>query len=491
MKLPQRISGLQHHIWSPRLLNWLIIAAVLLLSASFARPGYERLVRLVALAGLGFLVILFFLRQPAWGLLLLIAAGPLVHFEIGTGTESRLNATMLILVFLVGVWVLDMLVIKRQLGLVYSPPLAPLTGLGIIAILSFFIGQLTLVPLANPASLASQLGGVALYLFAIAAFVWTYHQVKEIHWLQRATWIFLALGAVYILGQLKLPLLNYVSRFFHIGSIGSLFWVWLVALSFSQALFNSRLGIKWRLANGALAAAALYIGLFPSRSWASGWMPPLIAVIAILFVALPRLRWLLLGAAVFVFVQYSQSILNYLNSGVESYSYSTRIEAWRVLADLIRINPLTGLGPSNYYFYVKLYALRGYYVSFNSHNQYVDLVAQTGLLGLFFFLWFAWRTWRLGWKLIDKAPPGFARAYVFGALGGLAGTLAAGMLGDWVIPFVYNIGFRGFRASVLGWIFLGGLAALDLILKQPASETNGIEQNHLAINAHAAFHPDR
>lgn len=35
------------------------------------------------------------------------------------------------------------------------------------------------------------------------------------------------------------------------------------------------------------------------------------------------------------------------------------------------------------------------------------------------------------------------------------------MLGDWVLPFVYNVTFNGLRASVLGWIFLGGLVALE------------------------------
>ena len=39
--------------------------------------------------------------------------------------------------------------------------------------------------------------------------------------------------------------------------------------------------------------------------------------------------------------------------------------------------------------------------------------------------------------------------------------LVAGMLGDWVVPFVYNIGLSGMRASVLGWLFLGGIIALE------------------------------
>ena len=69
----------------------------------------------------------------------------------------------------------------------------------------------------------------------------------------------------------------------------------------------------------------------------------------------------------------------------------------------------------------------------------------------------------LGLKLRNKATDGFSQAYVIGVLGGLAGTLVAGMLGDWVIPFVYNVGVRGFRTSVIAWIFLGGLVVIEQI----------------------------
>jgi hypothetical protein len=35
------------------------------------------------------------------------------------------------------------------------------------------------------------------------------------------------------------------------------------------------------------------------------------------------------------------------------------------------------------------------------------------------------------------------------------------MLGDWFLPFIYNVGYEGFRSSVLAWVFLGGLLALE------------------------------
>ena len=60
-------------------------------------------------------------------------------------------------------------------------------------------------------------------------------------------------------------------------------------------------------------------------------------------------------------------------------------------------------------------------------------------------------------------PAGFAPAYLYGAVGGLAGTVALGMFGDWVLHFVYNIGLNGFRSSILAWLFLGGLVTLEHI----------------------------
>ena len=134
-----------------------------------------------------------------------------------------------------------------------------------------------------------------------------------------------------------------------------------------------------------------------------------------------------------------------------------------MLNEIVGVNPLLGLGPANYRFYTPLFPIMGYYVEFNSHNNYIDMLAQIGIMGLITFLWFAWTVFRLGWGLLKQNLDNFSQAYVAGALGGLVGMLVAGMLGDWVLPFVYNVGMRGFRASVLGWIFLGGLVVIERI----------------------------
>jgi len=158
----------------------------------------------------------------------------------------------------------------------------------------------------------------------------------------------------------------------------------------------------------------------------------------------------------------------------DAYSYLTRVEAWRILLTIIQKSPILGLGPANYYWYTPLFPILGWRVQFNSHSQYIDLLAQTGIVGLFCFLWFAWEMGRLGLQLLGQVPAGFGRAYVYGVLGGLVGTLVAAALGDWVLPFVYNVGLTGMRASLPGWLFMGGLVALSrLTLAVPAERLAG------------------
>jgi len=212
----------------------------------------------------------------------------------------------------------------------------------------------------------------------------------------------------------------------------------------------------WRLALGGLVLYTFYDLLFIRFGDKSGWLPALFCVAAIIAARSWRAGLALIPVA-------GLSAL-YMWSGLVStdeYSISTRFDAWSILAQIIKINPVLGLGFANYYWYTPLFRIRGYAVSFNSHNNYVDIVAETGFVGLACLLLFFWQVGWLGWRLREQAPAGFARAYAYGALGGLAGMVVAGMMGDWVLPFFYNVGMSGFRSSMLGWLFLGGLVSLE------------------------------
>jgi hypothetical protein len=141
--------------------------------------------------------------------------------------------------------------------------------------------------------------------------------------------------------------------------------------------------------------------------------------------------------------------------------------------DLVKMSPVLGLGPSNYNHYTPMYPLLGWYVKFNSHNNYWDIAAPTGLVGLALFAWLAAELGEMGWRVRRRVRDGFSRGYAAGALGGLAGMFAAGWMGDWFLPFTYNIGFPGFRAAMFAWLFLGGLMALERISRTDGREAGG------------------
>jgi O-antigen ligase len=247
--------------------------------------------------------------------------------------------------------------------------------------------------------------------------------------------------------------------------LGTVFYIWLIAMAFSQAILNGDLQPGWRLALGGLVLVTLFVLFILKFSDKSGWLSSFVCIGAIITARSWRAGLALIPVAVLsVFFLWSGLV------ATDEYSISTRFDAWLIMAQIIRISPLLGLGFANYYWYTPLFPIRGYAVSFNSHNNYVDIVAQMGLVGLVCFLWILWEVGRLGWRLRERVPAGFAQAYVYGALGGLAGMVVAGMLGDWVLPFFYNVGLNGLRATTLGWLFLGGLVSLEqMVLAQKLS----------------------
>jgi O-antigen ligase len=455
--VPRRWLAQNSRRWLPPL----IIANVLLLSAllAFIAPP-PRLLILVPVLLFGIGAVLIFIRWPPLGLMALIGS-----IIIPYSGPSNFNASMVLAALLLGLWLLDMLVRQREIKLIASPPVGPSLALILVALLAFGVGQLPWYTFASQAPLGAQLGGLSLFVLSTGVFLLAVHQVREVKWLEWMTWLFLALSSLYIAGRLT-PGLNNFTDFLFIEATGSLFWTWLVALSFSQAVFNPHLPFGWRVALGGLLISTLYVSLTQGWAWNSGWLPSLVAMVAILWASKPKLGFLITLVGVIGGLTKFQKLINMIMVGDNEYSLSTRLEAWQIVWEISKVNPILGLGPANYRWYTPLFPIRGWAVQFNSHNQYVDLIAQTGFLGLSCFLWFFGSIGWLSWQLRERVPPGFTRAYVYGAVGGVAGTLTAAALGDWVIPFFYNINLGGFRASMLTWLFLGGVVALEQITRK-------------------------
>jgi hypothetical protein len=434
----------------PRLRLLLVISELLLIAAFAFMASQSQMILLLFLPlGVGF--VLIFLKWPALGIMVAAVAGMFVPY-LG---PSGLNVTMILVALLLGLWLLDIIVRKNELQLVTSRCIWPLLSFLVVAIISFGVGQLPWFSFVSHAPLGAQLGGLSIIVLSVGTFVLVANRVTDIGWLKLITLVFLAFAAFWIMGRSVLPEFGLRTRNL-LQPVGSTFYIWVVALAFSQAVFNRDLRPAWRWALGGLVAITIYITFFLKFADKSGWIPLFFVMGVIGAFRYKRALLLMIPAAGLAALYLTTAVV-----GTEDYSFSTRLDAWMIMAQIIKINPILGLGFANYYWYTPLFPIRGYAVSFNSHNNYVDIVAQTGLLGLVCFLLFLWEIGRLGWHLRSQVPAGFAQAYVYGALGGLAGTVVIGMLGDWVLPFFYNIGLNGFRTSLLGWLFLGGLVSIE------------------------------
>jgi O-antigen ligase len=207
-----------------------------------------------------------------------------------------------------------------------------------------------------------------------------------------------------------------------------------------------------------LALLAFYFTIVEGYDWKSGWVPPVVVLISLLMI---RYRNLVVFIVPFVIAGALYLAIDLIAS--DEYSWATRLDAWRIVLEIGRMSPLLGTGFANYYWYTPLIAIRGYHVSFNSHSQYIDLIVQTGFLGLISFIVLLFVLGRLSWKLSSQLTDGFARAYAHSVLLGIIATFVAAFLGDWVLPFVYNVGWAGFRGSIVAWIFMGGIISLEQI----------------------------
>ena len=454
--------------WKQRLmLRWGLVMAVPLVIVAVALVLPPRLATLLLVGLLAIAVTAALWRWPTAGVVALIPASLLVPIALGTGSESSINAPMLLLLLLTALWLFDMVAVRRKIDVRLSRPELALLALVAVAVVAFLAGQLLWFPLAQPAPIRAQIGGVMIFVLSAAAFIVAAQQIKTQRTLQLLTGIFLLLGAGFAVGHMLPGLRRPMFTLYQFGSTTSQFWTWMVALALGQALFNRRMHPAMRLALAGLALVTLYSSYVVIDGWKSGWVPALATALVLMVLRFPAsLLALALGAIVF-----GQTIVDQLLAS-DQYSADTRAEAWTLIAEIVKVNPVLGLGPANYYWYTPLLRISGYYgLQFNSHNQYVDLIAQIGLVGLAVFGWFVWEIGRFGWRLRQRVPQGFASGYVNGVLAGLAGSLVAGMLGDWVLPFVYNVGFFGFRASLFTFLFLGGLVALARILdSQPMAD---------------------
>jgi O-antigen ligase len=427
---------------------------------------------LVGLLGLGFLashvptalvlmavaappVVLLAISRLEYGVLAIILTAAFVRFSVGTGTQSRLVASLLMTVVFIALWLARMLVVDKRLRLRPSRVNVPMLAFVLTSIISYGWGNAFRDPLVVVWSSWPfvQFGALAMMVLLPGAFLLTFNTISEIRWLRLLCWSMVLIGVLFL-----------ASFYFNLGlsflNTRGLFSLWFVSLAYAQALFNRELPLWLRLALVGLVLAGMNIFFIVRVTWLSGWAPALVAIATISFLKSKRLFLvLLILAAVYVGVNWGYYTDTVLEDESEESGH-TRLDAWEHNWRVTGKHLLFGTGPAGY---------AAYYMSYfpgeamATHSNYIDILSQTGVVGLFFCLWLlgalGWTGYKLHRQLRGQAD--FSEGLANATLAGWVGCAVAMGLGDWLFPFVYTQTIAGFDYAVYSWIFLGAMVALS------------------------------
>lgn len=399
------------------------------------------------------------------GVMAIVFTSFFVRFTISTGTSSAIPASLVMSIVAVSIWILSML-LRRRVQLVRGRYVLPTIIFIVISLFSVPYSWLLLRPdlfvygRAAHTSLGFtvvQLGGVAMMILLPAVMLMVANVFKREVWFKVMFWVVVIVAIPELLSRLHLLHLSFLGFTVKTGASYSL---WVVALAVGQAFFNTAFPRWFRAALLGIAGIWLYYGAELGATWFSGWMPAAVALLFLAFMRSRKLFLVLLVIGLFLLSLRADHYIAVIWGDAVKYD-SNRFDIWRIIIfdlTLTKTNIFFGAGPAGYLpFYERYYPGNAW----SSHNNYVDIFAETGLVGFAVFLWMLFAIFMTGWTQRKEMPTPFLAGFNYGALAGFAGTLCAMGLGDWHIPFVYNIGIPGFDFAVYGWLVSGAMLALQ------------------------------
>lgn len=133
-------------------------------------------------------------------------------------------------------------------------------------------------------------------------------------------------------------------------------------------------------------------------------------------------------------------------------SAQQRVQLWTDARELISSNPVVGTGYVTYMYMGRVEGLK------DTHNIYVKVLVETGIVGMLVFLWLLSRLFATAWRLFRQSADGFSNGMALGLLSLLGCLLVANLFGDrWTYIEVNGI----------VWV-LFAIAAQTFILNQAA-----------------------
>lgn len=141
--------------------------------------------------------------------------------------------------------------------------------------------------------------------------------------------------------------------------------------------------------------------------------------------------------------------MTYTEEGELESSAQTRVQLWEDAMQLFRQNPILGTGFNTYSYLGRTEKYR------DTHNYYLKVLVETGIVGLLVFLWLLWRMFHLGFRLFQTAEDPFLRSLGLGFAVMMVCAVAVNLFGDrWTFLQV-----NCFLWALLGCVVRGQLIA--------------------------------
>ena len=426
-------------------------------------PKIGLLVPVAVIAPMGVFALL---KRIELGLAAMLLSAVFVLFRLPTGTASEIVMSLLLCSGILVLWVVHMLLEEKRLSLKPFPVNAPLLAFMITVVISLIWGKAYRdVFVHDIGSPFVAVASAAVMVLLPITLLLVANLVQNIRWLKIMVWLFLGAGLVSLVITLIIDLgigpaptireLVFYNGVVWINTHG-LFSMWYLSFALALALFHRRLHWVLRVALLVYAAGWVYWGFFQRITWLSGWVPAFAAAAVVAFMRSKKLF------VIFVIIAIVGAGGYYWRTSFEAETEEsgvTRLAAYEVNWRVTGKHILFGTGPAGYAsYYMSYFPAEG----MATHSNYIDIIAQTGIVGTFFILWFfgaqAWGGYKLRLELQGRGD--FAESLSVAVLAGTAGCVIAMALGDWLFPFAYTQSITGFDAAMINWFFMGSLWAL-------------------------------
>jgi O-antigen ligase len=369
--------------------------------------------------------------------------------SLPTGRDSRVVLSLAFAAVVCGLWLLRVLRGEARVAQSVASPVVAFVAVGAF---SWIWSKLTadallwIWPSFSMVQIAALLVNALLPLMLLL----TASVVRSQIWSERFVLLLVVVGVASLATRtFSLPIAVMLDN----GTRG-LFVAWSTGAAALLIFFRWRSSaMPWRAASVLLLVGNIYHYFFLHRLWMSGWLPMLAAIFCLAWLRSWKFGVAASTCGLVLAMLFARDLYETIVVDNQREGGLQRIELWMMNLQHVANHPVFGLGPAGYAPYNMTYHPRD---ARSTHNNYFDVLAQTGVVGAACFVWLLASIGRGAWRVYTRASPqSFERGYAALALAVFFAALGAMMLGDWVLPFAYNQSITGFDNAVISWIGWG------------------------------------